>query len=592
LRIYPNVDGVGGRVTINPDHWSTAGIRPPTGREISVTGITLSPSEIEMMEGDPGRQLAPSIIPATATNRNVTWTSSDLTIATVTGGLVHALKEGTATITVRTADGGHTASVTVTVKSATIGVDKITVSPNPLNLTVNSGGQLNVEVLPANASDKTVTWSVVEPNTVIGTQVNSTGWVTTGSTLGTLTVRATSVSNARIDDVTVHVMAGLSPGTITAGTICSGYTHTFMQTPATGGIGEIQYRWEWRAVGAPTWTEGTPTTTADLTTPSLTADREYRRGARNGTSGDWSYTEIVRVTVNSAPAQPSEMEFSATSVTLNGTFTASVTNVADVTRYTWVVPSGFTITSGQNTHQITITANSVGTHQRSGFTVTPSNDCGNGMMRIGGTGTIIVETGAPPTTEVFINHPNQFLLRGDSFHFSDVTTIPVGVPITSWSSSNPAAVTVSQTGVATAVGNGQAWITASTADGGMGHVLVASSDIRMESATVEYPGFLAPFTIRQGQLPQITITLKVGEEVTPIITTDPANSFGLAISAISGYFPIDSGNPNYHVDLHTGKIRALRAGSTGLSHMGMIVGSNGAGGAYLLNYIFRVNVTD
>ncbi|MGV2788103.1 hypothetical protein GNF98_20950 [Clostridium perfringens] len=60
--------------------------------------------------------LTATVAPANATNKAVTYSSSDPTIATVTNaGKVTAVAEGTATITVKTTDGNKTANCTVTV---------------------------------------------------------------------------------------------------------------------------------------------------------------------------------------------------------------------------------------------------------------------------------------------------------------------------------------------------------------------------------------------------------------------------------------------------------------------------------------------
>lgn len=83
---------------------------------ISVTGITLSPDNQTITLGE-SVNLLPTFSPASPTNQNVTWSSSDSSIATVDGsGKVTATKAGTAIITATTEDGGYTASCTINVK--------------------------------------------------------------------------------------------------------------------------------------------------------------------------------------------------------------------------------------------------------------------------------------------------------------------------------------------------------------------------------------------------------------------------------------------------------------------------------------------
>jgi len=88
----------------------------------------------------------------------------------------------------------------------------------------------------------------------------------------------------------------------------------------------------------------------------------------------------------SAPTIPGTMTITPTAVNLNGTFTASVPNVAGVT-YLWTLPSGLTGTS--TTNSITITGDSVGTYQGTSIAVQAKNACGTSTARAG-TGTIRV----------------------------------------------------------------------------------------------------------------------------------------------------------------------------------------------------------
>ena len=85
-----------------------------TEPENGVTGVSLDKTSITL-NVDETATLTATVVPADADNKNVTWTSSDPLVATVANGIVTAKKEGTATITVTTEEGGYTATCTVTV---------------------------------------------------------------------------------------------------------------------------------------------------------------------------------------------------------------------------------------------------------------------------------------------------------------------------------------------------------------------------------------------------------------------------------------------------------------------------------------------
>ncbi len=88
-----------------------------TGEAIAVTDVSLSETTKELKVGETFT-LTATIEPNNAENKNITWSSSDDNIAKVdANGLVTAVSEGTATITVTTEDGGNTATCDVTVKA-------------------------------------------------------------------------------------------------------------------------------------------------------------------------------------------------------------------------------------------------------------------------------------------------------------------------------------------------------------------------------------------------------------------------------------------------------------------------------------------
>lgn len=89
--------------------------------EVAVTGVTLDKTALAMTIGDADVQLNVTVTPADATNADVDWESSDLSVATVDGaGIVHAVADGTATITAKAGGKSATCTVTVSKKAGSI----------------------------------------------------------------------------------------------------------------------------------------------------------------------------------------------------------------------------------------------------------------------------------------------------------------------------------------------------------------------------------------------------------------------------------------------------------------------------------------
>ena len=81
---------------------------------INVTGVTVAPSEKELLIGETV-QLTATVEPSDADNKAVTWSSANEDVATVENGLVTAIAAGEAIITVTTEDGGFNATCAITV---------------------------------------------------------------------------------------------------------------------------------------------------------------------------------------------------------------------------------------------------------------------------------------------------------------------------------------------------------------------------------------------------------------------------------------------------------------------------------------------
>jgi len=86
---------------------------------VGVTGVSLDKTALTLTAGG-SETLTATVAPANATNKAVSWSSSNAGVATVSNGTVTAVSAGTATITVTTVDGGKTASCAVTVNAAPV----------------------------------------------------------------------------------------------------------------------------------------------------------------------------------------------------------------------------------------------------------------------------------------------------------------------------------------------------------------------------------------------------------------------------------------------------------------------------------------
>lgn len=97
---------------------SSCGHGPTT---VAVSGVDLSERSLVLLVGQE-KTLTATVRPEDATNPGVSWFSSNTGVASVTDGLVKALSEGTATVTVKTDDGGFEDSALVTVVLPTMEV--------------------------------------------------------------------------------------------------------------------------------------------------------------------------------------------------------------------------------------------------------------------------------------------------------------------------------------------------------------------------------------------------------------------------------------------------------------------------------------
>ena len=132
---------------------------------IAVASVTLDSSSMTLVEGE-SQKLTATVSPSNAENKEVIWTSSNSSVASVKDGLVTAIKVGEATITVKTDDGGKTAACKITVKAKVYPVESISLDRTSVELTEGNEITLNATVKPDNATNKNVTWSSSDESVV------------------------------------------------------------------------------------------------------------------------------------------------------------------------------------------------------------------------------------------------------------------------------------------------------------------------------------------------------------------------------------------------------------------------------------------
>ena len=125
---------------------------------VAVQAVYLNATSMELTEGESATLVA-TISPNDAENKTVIWSSSNLSIASVSNGKVTALKAGKATITVKTDDGGKTATCEVTVNAKVYPVTSVSLDKSSATLTEGDELTLTATVNPDNATNKNVTWS-------------------------------------------------------------------------------------------------------------------------------------------------------------------------------------------------------------------------------------------------------------------------------------------------------------------------------------------------------------------------------------------------------------------------------------------------
>ncbi|NGM84718.1 hypothetical protein G5B47_20150 [Paenibacillus sp. 7124] len=460
----------------------TIRLQPVTGVELDQHAITLTP-------GATGT-LAATVAPADATNKNVIWTTSDSTVATVTYGVVTAVGAGTANITVRTADGSFTDTCEVTVNPAAVAATGVELDQHAITLTPGATGTLTATVAPTDATNKNVIWTTSDSTVATVTY----GVVTAvGAGKATITVRTADGNFTDTCEVTVNPAAlavtgvGLDQHAIT---LTPGATGTLAATVAPTDATNKNVIW----------------TTSDSTVATVTYGVVTAVGAGKATitvrTADGNFTDTCEVTVNPAALAVTGVGLDQHAITLTpgaiGALTATVApadatnkNVIWTTSDSTVATVTYGVVTAVGAGKATITVRTADGSFKDSCEVT-------------------VSPAAVAVTGVGLDQHAITLTAGASGTLT-ATVAPVDATNKNviWTTSDSTVATVAK-GVVTAVGAGTATITVTTEDGSFKD----TCQVTVNAAATSGGGPQAPTTTQQTSTTDLGQVIQSGSTAT------------------------------------------------------------------------------
>lgn len=428
-------------------------VKVPT---VSVNSVSLSSSSLSLNPGNTSL-LTYTINPANATNKAVTWSSSNTAVATVdSNGLVTAVAIGTSTITATTQDGSKTATcgVTVTAGSTTVSVTGVTLSAAAAALSVGDTKLLTATVQPPTATNQAVTWSTTSPDIASVTQ----GGLVTALSPGTTTISVTTADGGFVAscDITVNPVpvTGVAVSPLTLSIPAGGSASlTYMISPSNATNKAV------------TWSSNN-TAVAAVNANGVVTATGVGNATITATTQDGGLTANCTVTVTASGTGGglvTKISLSASNLNLNvgdtQTLAVSITpSNADNQTVSWSTSNAGVVSVDQNG---LVTAIGAGT-----ATITASAQDGSGV-----TASCTINVGSSQTT-IPVNGVTLSSGASGPLNVGDTRTLTVTFNPSNasnqtvyWSSSNPNVATVVN-GVITGVGAGTATITVTTQDGG------------------------------------------------------------------------------------------------------------------------------
>lgn len=200
---------------------------------VPVESIVASTNHLSINVGET-RQITYTIIPANATDKTVTYSSSDNSKVSVDQlGNIRALEEGDVLITITCSNGVSTdCQVVVSAVSEVVAVTGISLNKTNVNMHTGDTLTLKATISPANATNKSVKWESSAPTVA---SIDNNGVVTALSD-GSATITCTSVSNASVSaNCTIGITTIKSLTSVT-----NGLVHSYDLTALNGSSTAVE----------------------------------------------------------------------------------------------------------------------------------------------------------------------------------------------------------------------------------------------------------------------------------------------------------------------------------------------------------------
>lgn len=487
---------------------------------IPVTKVTLPQTSATMFVGDEALDLTATLFPYDATDRNVRWSSSDESVATVIPGAltyasVNPIKAGTANITVTTVDGGLTATCKVTVKQH---VESVRLNKSATMLYTGQVETLEAIVSPSDASDKSVTWTSSDESVAT---VSSTGKITPKKA-GTTIIKVRTNEALKEASCTVTVKQHVTGVTVSPSdlTINMGESKTLSATVSPSDASE-------KGV---TWTSSNPNVADVNSTSGTVSAKGLGTAVITATTKDGNMTATCNVTVKEAVIYATSLTLTPASQNMyigdksSLTLKMSPSNCNE--KLTW---------SSSNESVVKVNNGDLEAVGEGTATITVSGKNASGKTTV----TVIDKYAV---TGVTLDKPSVTLTIGESVTVTpEITPADARDKSVTWNSSDDSVATV-ENGVITAHSSGDAVITVTT-----------NSGARTATCKVTVLEKLIPVTEISYEERNSTIDLYQGESYTikARVSPDDANeqlSISPAVNCPVIYtYKHDKGDPFWYI---------------------------------------------